>query len=412
MYAPQIDSFKFRYHREEYTLDKKSAGLLDRLYSLLSEIEPCGSDERRTVWIRAERGTLDDYGDYDELHEDGEVESREQFEKNWRLDYPDEYYYYELTTIQYQDWRRVFLNGEAVIQINPEKNGWEHDISEYLEWMISEVENALDLLRKGEYNSYIRKTLPYKYRTGVIPAKEYWKLHPDAEARHFETFSREECAEFSKLLSESGADGDHKPLGRIKEMTVNKYLEISKLGYAANKLEGYETKTPLEMYKRHADGRDGGLLDLDPDSPKAFDEWYDTPDKLVIKNLSHLWEAIASSSGTRLHLYVRKDNEGYFLSLAQNVYCCPEEAARFYIVLRKNCIPVYIYSGALIEKYLSGNGKIGIIPCYKEPWEHFYGGFDDKDVGEFIKLPDDPRDELVERIMWEELPVVRLIGEQ
>lgn len=200
MNAPQIDSFMFHYHREEYNLDRKSSQLLDRLYLLLSEIEPCGSDERRTVWIRAGRGTLDDYGDYDMLHEDGEVDSREQFEENWRLDYPDEYYYYELTTIQ------------------------------------------------------------------------------------------------------------------------------------------------------------------------------------------------------------------YYLTLSQNEFCCPEEAVRFYIALRKNGIPVYLYDGAKIEKFLSGKGKIGIIPCFDESWEYFYGGFDDKDVGEFINLPDEPCDELIKKITWEKIPEVRLTG--
>ena len=410
MHAPQIDHFMHCYRREEYTLDKKSSKLLDRLYALLSEIEPCGSDERHKVWIRAERGTIDDFGDYEMMLEDGEVENREQFEEYWRQDYPDEYYYYELTTVRYKDWRTVALNGEPVIQINPEKKGWEHDISEYIEWMISEVKIILDLLRKGEYNSYIRETLPYKFRTGVISAKEYWKLYPDAEARHFETLSREECAEFAKLLSENATDSGYKPSGRIREMTVNKYLEISKLGYDANKLEGYETKTPLEMYKRHADGRDGGLLNLDPDSPKAFDEWFDIPDKWVIENPSHLWEAIAGSSRTRLHLYMHKDEGGYFLSLAQNEFCCPEEAVRFYIALRKNGIPVYFYDGAQIDKYLSGNGKIGIIPCFEEPCEYFYGGFVDKDVGEFIHLPDEPCDELMERITWKKLPEVKLAG--
>ena len=78
--------------------------------------------------------------------------------------------------------------------------------------------------------------------------------------------------------------------------------------------------------------------------------------------------------------------------------------------LRKNGIPVYIYDGAKIEKYLSGKGKIGIIPCFDESWEYFYGGFDDKDVGEFINLPDEPCDELIERITWEKIPEVRLTG--
>ncbi|MBQ6052293.1 MAG: hypothetical protein IJL30_03270 [Clostridia bacterium] len=412
MFAPRIDSFKFHYSKDEYRLDTKSTKLLDKLYSLLSKIEPCGSDERRTVWIRAERGTLDDYGDYETLRAYGEVSDRKQFEENWRLDYPDEYYYYRLTTVQYKEWRSVFLNGVPVIQINPEKNGWEHDISEFLKWLISEVENVLKLLKKGEYNRYIRETLPYKYRTGVISAKDYWELNPEAEARHFEKLSQEECAEFGKLLDESTLDGENKPFGRIKEMTVNKYLEISKIGYDANKLDGYETKTPLEMYKRHADGRDGGFLDIDPDSPDAFDQWYNIPDKWAISNPSHLWEAVAGSSRTRLHLDVRNDEGGYYLTMSQNVFCCPQEAVRFYIALRNNDIPVYMFGGETIEKYVSGNGKIGVIPCFEEPWEYYYGGFEDRDVGEFINLPDEPSGELIEKISWEIIPEVRLLGEQ
>ncbi len=412
MYAPQIDNFKFNYGSKEYGLDKKSKELLDRLYSLISEIEPCGDDERRTVWIRAARGNPDDYGDFEMLLADGDVESREQFEENWRLDYPDEYYCYKLTTLQYRDWRTVALNGEPVIQIDPKKNGWERDISDYLEWMISEVENVLDMMKKGEYTHYILENLPYKYRTGVIATKEYWRLYPNAEARHFEKLSREECTEFTNLLAKSMAGNDGKPLGRIKEMTLNKYLEISKIGYDANRLEGYETKTPLEMYKRYADGRDGGLLKLDSDSPKAFEEWYNIPDKWVIENPSHLWEAIAGSSRTRLHLYVDKDEGGYFLTLSQNEFCCPEEAVRFFIALSKSSVPVCIYNGIKIEKYLSGEGKTGIIPCFDEPWKYFYGGFDDRDVCEFINLPDDPCEELIERISWENIPEVRLIGEQ
>ncbi|MBP5230314.1 MAG: hypothetical protein ILO68_01160 [Clostridia bacterium] len=411
MKAPQVRAFRFFYRREEYNLDPKSREMLDRLYALLSEIEPCGSDERRSVWIRVERGTLEDYGDFDEMLEEGEVESREEFERNWRLDYPDEYDYYELTTLRYQEWRSVFLNGVPVIQINPEKEGWGHDISNFLEWLISEVGTVLDLLRKGEYNSRIRQILPYKYRTGVISAKEYWKLYPDAEASHFERISREECAEFAKTLAEDKTDGEGKPLGRIREMTVNKYLEISKLGYDANKLEGYETMTPLEMYRRYADGRDGGLLGVDPDSPKAFDDWFDIPDKWVIENPSHLWEAVQGSSRTNLHLFVRKDEGGYYLTLSQNEYCCPEEAVRFYVALRKRGIPVSIYGGKTIEKYLSGGGKIGIVPCFNMPWDYYYGGFDDKDVGTFIHLPDEPCGELIRRITWEEIPTVRLNGE-
>lgn len=409
MKAPQIDSFRFHYRGQEYTLDKNSRTLLDRLYALLSAIAPCGEDERRTIWIRADRGTADDYGDYEMQLEDGEVTDRKEFEKNWLEDYPDEYYYYKLTTVQYRDWRTVVLNGETVIRINPEKTDpWGHDVSELLEWMISEVENVLDMLKRGVYNSYIREILPYKYRKGVITTKEYWKLYPEEEKEHYEKLSREECAELSKLLAEANDEDQYKPAGRIKQMTVNKYLWLSKIGYDANRLDGYETLSPLEMYKRYADGRDGGLLEIEPDSPEAFDSWFEIPDKWVIENPSHLWEAISGGSRTRMLFSVRKDEEGYYLTLSQNEYCCPQEAVRFYIALRKNNIPVYFYDAALIEKYLSGNGKTGVVPCYNEPWQYFYGGFKDKDVGEFINLPDEPCDELIKAVTWEEIPEVKL----
>ena len=410
MKAPQIDRFMFRYHMEEYSIDEKSRKLLDRLFLLLSEIEPCGDDEKHSVWIRAERGTIEDYGDYEELLEEGEVSNREQFVENWQLDYPDEYCYYRLTTVQYREWRTVTLNGEPVIRINPDKSGWEHDISDFLEWLISEVENVLELLKRGEYNRFIREMLPYKYRTGTISAKEYWKIFPEEETKHFEKISRRECAEFKRYLDEDHADNKYKPRGRIKEMTVNKYLRICKLGYNENKMDGFEILSPLEMYKRHADDRDGGLLTISPVSPEAFDMWYDIPnnDKWKIENPSHMWEVIEGSSRTRLHLFVCKDDGGYYLALSQNPYCCPQEVARFYIALRRNNIPVHVYDGKRIEKFLSGNGKIGIIPCFDEPYEYYYQGFDDKDVGEFVNLPKENADKLIPKVTWEEIPEVKL----
>lgn len=412
MKAPQIDNFKFRYHREEYNVDDKSQKLLDQLYSLLSEIEPCGDDDRHTLWIRAERGTIDDYDDYDTLLQDGDVSSREEFEDNWKRDYPDEYYYYRLTTVQYKDWRTVALNGDPVIKINPEKNGgWVYDITEFLGWLISEVKQVIEMLKKGEYNEYVRKTLPYKYRIGTVSMREYWNLYPEAEENHFGILSRSECDEFIRLLSEANDEEHYKPSGRLAEMTVNRYIELSKIGYDENKLEGYDSKSPLEMYKRYADDRNGGMLTIDPDSPEEFDKWFDLSreEKWKIMNPSHMWEAIQGGSRTRLHLSVDKDERGYYLTLSQNEYCCPQYAVRFYNALRKKNIPVYIYDGSVIAKYLSGEGKVGVVPCFDAPWEYYYGGFADKDVGEFINLPlDEKTDEFIKKIEWYEIEDVQL----
>jgi len=104
MKAPQIDGFINRYHREQYALDEKSKGLLLKLYSLIDLIEPCGDDEKHILWLREERGTIEDYGNLDELIEDGIVDNKEQFEECWKEEYPDEYCWYRLTTLRCTDY--------------------------------------------------------------------------------------------------------------------------------------------------------------------------------------------------------------------------------------------------------------------------------------------------------------------
>ena len=47
-------------------------------------------DNRRELWLKAERGTIDDYDDYESLKDEEVVENYEEFEKMWHEEYPDE----------------------------------------------------------------------------------------------------------------------------------------------------------------------------------------------------------------------------------------------------------------------------------------------------------------------------------
>jgi hypothetical protein len=172
--------------------------------------------------------------------------------------------------------------------------------------------------------------------------------------------------------------------------------------------------TAFELYKRYADDRDGGLLTIDPESPVAFDEWYNLSheEKWKIENPTHMWEAIKGSSRTRVHLYVQRDEKGYYLSMSVNEYCCPEYGVKFFNALKREGVPITFYNGRLISEYLSGEGKVGIVPCFDSPSDYFYGGFADKDVGEFINLPDEKNENLIQKAQWEPLVEVRLNSEK
>ena len=79
-------------------------------------------------------------------------------------------------------------------------------------------------------------------------------------------------------------------------------------------------------------------------------------------------------------------------------------------LLRKLYSLITFYNGGTISKYLNGEGKVGIVPCFDSPSDYFYGGFADKDVGEFINLPDEKYNDLIHKAQWEPLVEVRLKG--
>ena len=54
-----------------------------------------------------------------------------------------------------------------------------------------------------------------------------------------------------------------------KLQTAYDFFRFCAMGYAENGYAGCE-KSPKEQYYLHADGRDDGLGDIDPDDPEAF----------------------------------------------------------------------------------------------------------------------------------------------
>ena len=97
-------------------LIEKTLEAIDKVYAILEAVEPCGEDNRRELWLKAERGTIDDYDDYESLKDEEVVENYEEFEKMWHEEYPDEISWYHLVTIERDDYRAIFLGRELIYQ--------------------------------------------------------------------------------------------------------------------------------------------------------------------------------------------------------------------------------------------------------------------------------------------------------
>lgn len=114
--APKVNHWIFVLKDGKFVFDKKTLEVIDKVYAILEAVEPCGEDNRRELWLKAERGTIDDYDDYESLKDEEVVENYEEFEKMWHEEYPDEISWYHLVTIERDDYRAIFLGRELIYQ--------------------------------------------------------------------------------------------------------------------------------------------------------------------------------------------------------------------------------------------------------------------------------------------------------
>ena len=79
--APKVNHWIFVLKDGKFVFDKKTLEAIDKVYAILEAVEPCGEDNRRELWLKAERGTIDDYDDYESLKDEEVVENYKSLRK-------------------------------------------------------------------------------------------------------------------------------------------------------------------------------------------------------------------------------------------------------------------------------------------------------------------------------------------
>jgi len=64
LYAPEIDSLIQRASGSADALDEATIAQVMILLKKLKVVKVCGDDERRELWLHAQRGNIDDFGSY------------------------------------------------------------------------------------------------------------------------------------------------------------------------------------------------------------------------------------------------------------------------------------------------------------------------------------------------------------
>lgn len=383
--APKVINYirllgRGRYY-SAYTYDPVTNELLDELFALLGRIEKNKKSDSWKLWLKAERGTIEDFGDYNEWLAEGEVESYEEFEERWKEEYPDEVEWFAFQAFWEKeiDYRAVHLRHRQVIEQDPRKDkGFEYDISEFVSWMVGEVRRIVEELEKDNYNSDVQKNLPAKHHIGYVLRKHVWEIYPKQELAITGILTEQDIAYFLEHAKDTVPDET-----RMSRMTANDFYRFCAIGYDACEYRSPE-KSPKERYYLFADGRDEGLGKIDPDDPTAFEEWFNGGRLWG----GHPWEVCSGGSSTHIDLDVLHDEGGWYLELAGSAWTRCAETVKFFVSLHKAGVPISVYQAELLKKRILGEEKVGIVPdgIYPSYCRDFFA---EQDIIDYMSLPHD-----------------------
>ena len=183
---PKIDGYISWLRRNDHfgmtscIYDDKSQKLLDELFELLEQVAPESQNGVRTLWLRAERGPIEDFGNAAEEIEEGNYDSEEEFIDAWKSWFPEDvkWYHFQAVEDKAEGYRAVAVRHSYVIVQDKRREpaGWPCEISEFVQWLVDGVRSCIEMLKAGTYNDFVRENLPSQHRTGTIRRRDFWNV--------------------------------------------------------------------------------------------------------------------------------------------------------------------------------------------------------------------------------------------
>ena len=206
--------------------DDKSQKLLDELFELLEQVAPESQNGVRTLWLRAERGPIEDFGNAAEEIEEGNYDSEEEFIDAWKSWFPEDvkWYHFQAVEDKAEGYRAVAVRHSYVIVQDKRREpaGWPCEISEFVQWLVDGVRSCIEMLKAGTYNDVVRENLPPQHRTGTIRRRDFWNVWPDARVDFFKDISPADVTEFIERAS-AQEENYAAMKDRLQAMTANDF---------------------------------------------------------------------------------------------------------------------------------------------------------------------------------------------
>lgn len=399
-YIDWLGHINYRLLDNKTTYTAETYPVIDALFAQLQRISPCHKNGARELWLTAPRGSIEDFGDYEEWLAWEMVENYEEFKQTWLDYFPNETVWYHFQAVEdpVNHYRMVLINNKHILEVDPDKpRQYDNaiDIFPFVEWILESVNACIQEIENGTYIERIESGVPPCLRTGTIVRRDLCTVFPEWREDFLADITPEEISEFIRVASRQDECPDYTAKGGRPTFTAGEFFKLCALGYAANHYDGTDM-SPVEQYKKHADGRDDGLTKIDPDSPEAFAEWENR------KGIGHPWEVCRGGNSTHVSCMVFHAESGYYLFVSGSSESRTVEAVRFYLAIHHAGFPVYMDDVKQLIARFEETEKIGIvpdgvIPRYCGTW------FPGENVIDFMNLPFERTEEMLPYCVWQPL---------
>lgn len=201
---------------------------------------------------------------------------------------------------------------------------------------------------EGAFNARVARRLPLTSRTGHIRRRDAWPKGQRSPLTERQLARLERAV---RLGAQSTA---------LSKMSAETYLRIASVALVAA-FRDLRERSPLEIYKRRADGRHGGLLDLARADAEAFRRWFQSH----TWSGSHPWEIVfGHPHGIHLTPTLADGHWRFWLSVSNHGLALA--AVKMAIALGNGRIPFILHGKDELVATLSGQDELDVGPFSRQ----------------------------------------------
>lgn len=281
--------------------------------------------------------------------------------------------------------------------------------------LVADAHAWLKIVRRDWVKAAIRVVAEYPlaYRKGIVPHAVVRDALPDLYPLYRELGGRA-CRKMVKLVEDGYFFRSENT--QVSSMTAGRYFDYCRIAYLAGAMKDERVEASLsgrDMYRKYADGRHEGLLDIEPDSESAFADWLDGKDPDKRRVGGHPWEIKRGGNTTHIDLSVTRpylrSTEGFVVELRGECFTRMAETIRMCLAIHEAGLPISIANPEAVRKRILGQDNLGIVPGYDSlhranqyfPKEQcVYDVVYLREIGRFKRR-------ILPFITWEPLPVLR-----